>query len=59
LHNIPYLQPSYDEPEFIVRNIWRLYGGWWDGNPAKLKPPKQSDLAKEIANLAGNYLKLR
>jgi glyoxylase-like metal-dependent hydrolase (beta-lactamase superfamily II) len=30
----PYLQPVYDEPEFIVRTIWREYGGWWDGNPA-------------------------
>ena len=34
----PYLQPVYDEPEFIVRTVWRLYGGWWDGNPATLKP---------------------
>ena len=24
----PYLRPIYDEPEFVVRNIWRLYGGW-------------------------------
>ena len=30
--------PIYDEPEFIVRNVWRLYGGWYDGNPAHLKP---------------------
>ena len=21
-----------------MRNIWRLYGGWYDGNPAHLKP---------------------
>ena len=21
-----------------MRNIWRLYGGWYDGNPARLKP---------------------
>ncbi len=34
----PYLRPVYDEPEFVVRNIWRLYGGWWDGDPAHLKP---------------------
>ena len=34
----PYLQPTYDDPEFLVRNIWRLYGGWWDGDPAHLKP---------------------
>ncbi|WP_219418396.1 MBL fold metallo-hydrolase, partial [Pseudonocardia nigra] len=35
----PYLRPLYDEPEFVVRNISRLYGGWYDGNPARLKPP--------------------
>ena len=29
----PYLRPLYDEPEFIIHNIWRLYGGWYDGNP--------------------------
>ncbi|HEY6474231.1 MAG TPA: MBL fold metallo-hydrolase, partial [Acidimicrobiales bacterium] len=25
----PYLQPVYDEPEFIVHTVWRQYGGWW------------------------------
>ena len=49
----PYLQPVYDEPEFIVRTIWRLYGGWWDGNPATLKPAPERALATEIAALAG------
>lgn len=49
----PYLQPIYDEPEFIVRNIWRLYGGWYDGNPANLKPAEDSTLAQELASLAG------
>jgi alkyl sulfatase BDS1-like metallo-beta-lactamase superfamily hydrolase len=34
----PYLLPKYDDPEFVVRNIWHLYGGWFDGNPAHLKP---------------------
>ena len=36
----PFLQPVYDEPEFIVRTVWRQYGGWWDGNPATLKPAR-------------------
>jgi len=54
----PYLQPIYDEPEFIVRNIWRLYGGWYDGNPAHLKPAEESALALELAALAGGALKL-
>lgn len=49
----PYLMPLYDEPEFVVRNIWRLYGGWYDGNPANLKPARESALAAEIAALAG------
>ncbi|MDT0275924.1 alkyl sulfatase dimerization domain-containing protein [Blastococcus goldschmidtiae] len=49
----PFLRPLYDEPEFVVRNIWRLYGGWYDGNPARLKPPADSHLAAEVAALAG------
>ncbi|MHB8681033.1 MAG: alkyl sulfatase dimerization domain-containing protein [Acidimicrobiales bacterium] len=49
----PYLQPVYDEPEFVVRNVWRLYGGWWDGNPASLKPAPETALAAELAELAG------
>jgi alkyl sulfatase BDS1-like metallo-beta-lactamase superfamily hydrolase len=49
----PYLRPVYDEPEFVVRNVWRCYGGWYDGNPARLKPPPDSLLAREIAGLAG------
>jgi alkyl sulfatase BDS1-like metallo-beta-lactamase superfamily hydrolase len=49
----PYLRPVYDDPEFIVRNIWRLYGGWYDGNPARLKPARDADLAAEVAALAG------
>jgi glyoxylase-like metal-dependent hydrolase (beta-lactamase superfamily II) len=53
LEERPYLRPVYDEPEFIVRNIWRLYGGWWDGNPATLKPAPERALATEVAELAG------
>ncbi|MGH3877631.1 MAG: alkyl sulfatase dimerization domain-containing protein [Actinophytocola sp.] len=49
----PYLRPAYDEPEFIVRNIWRLYGGWWDGAPASLKPPPASREATVLAELCG------
>ncbi|HEX9888398.1 MAG TPA: alkyl sulfatase dimerization domain-containing protein [Nitriliruptorales bacterium] len=49
----PYLRPVYDEPEFIVRNLWRLYGGWYDGNPAHLKPAPAAALAAELAGLAG------
>ena len=49
----PYLRPIYDEPEFVVRNIWRLYGGWYDGNPSRLKPAPEASLAAELAQAAG------
>jgi alkyl sulfatase BDS1-like metallo-beta-lactamase superfamily hydrolase len=54
----PYLKPVYDEPEFIVHNIWRLYGGWYDGNPSRLKPAPDAIVAAEIARLAGGVATL-
>ena len=51
--SLPWMRPIYDEPEFVVRNIWRLYGGWWDGAAANLKPAPQTQLASELASLAG------
>jgi alkyl sulfatase BDS1-like metallo-beta-lactamase superfamily hydrolase len=54
----PYLRPIYDEPEFVVRNIWRFYGGWHDGNPAHLKPAPERALAEELATLAGGAARL-
>ena len=49
----PYMRPLYDEPEFVVRNIWRLYGGWWDGAPSRLKPAPDAQVATELAKLSG------
>ncbi len=49
----PYLRPMYDEPEFLIHNIWRQFGGWWDGAPARLKPSPDDVLAHEIATLSG------
>ncbi len=54
----PYLKPLYDEPEFVVRNIWRRYAGWWDGNAARLKPADDRLLAAEYASLAGGVAAL-
>ena len=49
----PWMLPVYDEPEYVVRNIWRQYGGWWDQDPASLKPSPRSVLGAEIATLVG------
>jgi glyoxylase-like metal-dependent hydrolase (beta-lactamase superfamily II) len=53
LANDPCLDPLYDRPEFIARNVIRKYGGWWNGFSAQLLPAKMADQAKEIARLAG------
>jgi alkyl sulfatase BDS1-like metallo-beta-lactamase superfamily hydrolase len=53
-----YLVPKYDDPEFLVRAIYHLYAGWFDGNPAHLKPARDADLASELASLAGGADKL-
>jgi alkyl sulfatase BDS1-like metallo-beta-lactamase superfamily hydrolase len=54
----PYLRPIYDEPDFVVRNIWRYYGGWYDGDPSHLKPAPAPAFANEIAALAGGATRL-
>jgi alkyl sulfatase BDS1-like metallo-beta-lactamase superfamily hydrolase len=54
----PWLRARYDDPEFLVRGIYHLYGGWFDGNPAHLKPAKAADIAQELARLAGGAERL-
>lgn len=49
----PWLIPVYDEPEFVIRNVWRNYGGWYDGNPSRLKPPRDAAIGAEMARLVG------
>jgi glyoxylase-like metal-dependent hydrolase (beta-lactamase superfamily II) len=49
----PWLQPVYDEGEFIVRNVVRFFGGWYSGRPSELKPPTRAALASEVVALAG------
>ena len=49
----PWLQPIYDEAEFISRNVIRFFGGWYTGRPSELKPAPRAAVAVEIAKLAG------
>jgi len=49
----PYLRPVYDDPQFIVRNVWRLFGGWWDGEPDNLLPAPRAEQARQWIALAG------
>lgn len=49
----PTLQPFYDRPEFIARNVIRKYGGWWNGYSSELMPAPPDARFGEIAHLAG------
>jgi len=53
LRELPYLRPVYDHPQFIVRNVWRRYGGWYDGEPDNLLPAPRAQQASEWVALAG------
>ena len=47
----PYLRPVYDDPSFIVRNVWRLYGGWYSGFLPDLRPVEHSRIGHVLADL--------
>lgn len=49
----PFLGAFYDHPKFIVRNLLRLWGGWWNGNAADLLPATWEEQGREIIELAG------
>ncbi len=49
----PWLQPIYDHPEFIARNVHRLYGGWWNGDAADMLPAHSHDVAAVLVSTTG------
>ncbi|XOV84851.1 MAG: alkyl sulfatase dimerization domain-containing protein [bacterium] len=49
----PYLQPIYDDAHFLIRMIWRRYGGWWDGEYDTLLPASKAEQAATWIDLAG------
>ena len=48
-----YIDPLYDRPEFIARNVIRKYGGWWNGYSSELMAAPMPQRAAEIVQLAG------
>jgi len=53
-----YLQSTYDDPRFIVANMWRRYAGWWDQDPAHLLPADTLQLSLQVCEAAGGPLEL-
>ena len=53
IENKPWLRPVYDDPKFLIRMIWRRYGGWWDGEYDRLLPDSRENEAQEWVELSG------
>lgn len=51
--DLPWLRPIYDHPQFIARNVYRLYGGWWNGDPADMLPAHSEDVAAALVGATG------
>jgi alkyl sulfatase BDS1-like metallo-beta-lactamase superfamily hydrolase len=54
--NHQYLRPIYGEYRFAIRDVYRLYHGWYEtGNPTDLFPAKSEEIAKELLKIANQY----
>jgi len=53
LRSVPYLRDVYNHPQFIVRDLLRTWGGWWNGVDSGLLPAPRVKQSTEIASLAG------
>lgn len=38
LFDQPWMRPTYGDPDYIVRDLYREENGWWDRNPTTLHP---------------------
>nr|WP_315596208.1 alkyl sulfatase dimerization domain-containing protein [uncultured Cupriavidus sp.] len=45
----PWMQPTYGDPSYIARDIYRSENGWWDRNATTLHPAAPEAAASEIA----------
>lgn len=49
LFGSPWMRPTYGDPSYIVRDIYRSENGWWDRNPTSLHPADPVTVAQALA----------
>ena len=54
LFDPPWMAPTYGDPLWIVRDIWRSENGWWDRNATHLHPAPHAQASQAIANAITN-----
>lgn len=50
LFDQPWMAPTYGDPSYIVRDIYRSENGWWDRNPTSLHPAAPDEAGRAIAD---------
>ncbi len=50
LFDKPWLAPTYGDPSYIARDIYRSENGWWDRNPTSLHPAQSTQAGRAIAD---------
>lgn len=49
LFDVPWMKPSYGDPAWIARDVYRSENGWWDRNPTQLHPAPPAEVGQAIA----------
>ena len=49
LFDVPWMKPTYGDPSYIVRDIYRSENGWWNRNPTTLHPEAPEVVGQAIA----------
>lgn len=49
LFGVEWMKPTYGDPGYIVRDIYRSENGWWDRNPTSLHPEAPETIGRAVA----------
>lgn len=49
LFGVEWMKPTYGDPGYIVRDIYRSENGWWDRNPTSLHPEAPETVGRAVA----------
>jgi len=49
LFEVPWMKPTYGDPAWIARDVFRSENGWWDRNPTMLHPSPPEEASAAIA----------
>ncbi|WP_423459109.1 alkyl sulfatase dimerization domain-containing protein [Ottowia sp. VDI28] len=50
LFGVEWMKPTYGDPGYIVRDIYRSENGWWDRNPTSLHPEAPDAIGEAVAS---------